>query len=160
VTRPVTPSVKPPERGAHAAPTAAEGARGTDGQPEGGERISLLEWLVALVGLIFVVGTVAFLVIDATRGEGTLPRLEVRADSVVALGDLGYLVPFTATNRGHATAADVSVVGELRDAAGVETSRARVDYVPGRSEQRGGLLFRRDPRRAALRLWAQGFQEP
>ena len=133
---------------------------GEKAQSGRGERISLLEWLVALVGLVLVVGTIAFLVIDAVRGEGSPPRLEVRADSLTTLGGAGFLVHFTATNRGRETAADVSVVGELRDAAGVETSRARLDYLPGRSDRRGGLLFRRAPHGTALRVWAEGFQEP
>jgi uncharacterized protein (TIGR02588 family) len=149
--------------GPSAEPRARDGAPGTiagQAREDVAERISALEWLVAGVGLLLVVAAVAFLVVDATRGGDRPPLVRVRADSVVAMGGGGYLVQFTAENRGRETAADVGVVGELRDGAGVETSRARVDYVPGRSERRGGLYFHRDPRRGALRIWADGYQEP
>jgi len=149
--------------GRPAEPSARGGAPGATGeQPrEGGaEPISAIEWVVAGLGLLLVVAAVAFLVVDATR-EGDAPTLvRVRADSVVATGGDGYFLHFTAENHGRGTAADVGIVGELRDVAGVETSRARVDYVPGRSERRGGLHFRTDPRRGALRLWAEGYQDP
>ena len=143
-----------------AGPGGPVGADDEHGATPRGERISALEWLVAGLGLVLVVAAVAFMVLDAMRGGSAPPQIRVRADSVVAMGSGGYLVQFTAENHGHETAADVAVVGELRDAAGVETSRARVDYLPGRSERRGGLVFRRDPRQAALRLWAEGYQEP
>jgi uncharacterized protein (TIGR02588 family) len=138
---------------AHDAPSAPPGA-------DRAERISGLEWLVAGLGLLLVVAAVVFMVVDATRGGDAPPFIRVRADSVIAVGEGGYLLLFTAENRGRETAADVGVIGELRDATDVEVSRARVDYVPGRSERRGGLFFRRDPRRTAVRLWAEGYQEP
>lgn len=122
-------------------------------------RTSGAEWAVAVLGLLLVVGAVAFLLLDAVRSDGAPPDLAVRADSVTPAGG-GWLVRFTAVNRGRQTAAGVDVVGELRDAAGVETHRVTLDYVPGRSARRGGLFFARDPRGAALQLRAEGYQEP
>ena len=127
------------------------------------KHISGVEWAVAALGLVLVLGVVGFTAREALRGPGDPPAIRVRADSTVALGSGEYLVQFTARNEGHQTAADVSIVGELRDPMGVEaveTSRARVDFLPGRTERRGGLYFRRDPRGAELRLRAEGYQEP
>ena len=130
------------------------------GTPErGGNRISALEWAVAAVGLLLVLGTVAFLLVDAVRGDAP-PRLAARADSVIVRGAAEFVVPFTARNDGGATAAEVTVVGELRDGAGVEAARAQLDYLPGASERRGTLVFTRDPRAGTLRLRVEGWREP
>ena len=138
--------------GAGAGAVARRGARR--------EEISPFEWVVAALGLLLVLATVGFVVLDAIRTDAGPPRLTVRADSVVSLGDAGWLVPFTARNDAHVTAAGVTIVGELHDAAGVETSRTELDYVPGRSERQGGLLFRRDPRQGVVRVRAEGYQDP
>ena len=143
---------------------SAPDARLDDGRGRGGnggaERISALEWVVAALGLLLVVGAVAFLAVDAVRGGDRPPDVVVRADTVVALEGGGWLVRFSARNRGRETAASVGIAGELRDAAGTETSRVTLDYLPGRSARTGGLFFRRDPRRAELRLRAEGYQAP
>jgi len=124
------------------------------------ERISRLEWLVAALGLLFVLGTTGFLVADALVAEPTPPRIVVRADSVAALGPSGWLVRFTARNEGRETVAGLSIVGELRLGADTIEARATLDYLPGRSERGGGLLYPVDPRRGALQLRAEGFREP
>lgn len=139
------------------------GYRGPDASSGGQDhanRIGALEWLVSGLGLLLVLGVLVFMVAEAARGNGEPPRITVHLDSVIAMGDAGYLVQFAAENRGDATAAGVEIVGEIRDAAGVETRRASLDYVPGRSTRRGGLLFRRDPREATVHLWAEGYRLP
>lgn len=123
------------------------------------EHTSLLEWVVAALGLVLVVTAVWVMLADARR-ERTPPDIVVRADSVHALPGSGFLVRFTAHNRGRETAAEVEIVGELRDAAGTATSRVRLDYLPGESRRGGGLLFARDPRAGALALRAEGYREP
>jgi uncharacterized protein (TIGR02588 family) len=122
--------------------------------------IPAVEWLVAVLGLLLVVGAVAFLTVDALRGTDRPPIIVVRADTTVALEGGGWLVRFTAENRGRETAAEVGIAGELRDGADTETSRATLDYLPGRSSRRGGLFFRRDPRAATLELRAEGYRAP
>ena len=42
----------------------------------------------------------------------------------------------------------------------VESAEMTFRYIPARSEQRGGLLFRNDPRKHELRLRAQGYGPP
>ena len=124
------------------------------------KRTPALEWIVAALGLVLVVGVVAFLVVQATHDDGAPPILSVHVDSVVTLGDSAYLVQFTAENRGRATAAGVGIVGEVGEGAAIEQSRASVDYLPGRSTHRGGLLFRGDPRGGRARLRVEGYREP
>jgi uncharacterized protein (TIGR02588 family) len=42
----------------------------------------------------------------------------------------------------------------------VETSQATIDYLPQRSERRGGLFFTRNPEGLDLNLRAEGYSEP
>lgn len=126
-----------------------------------GTHISALEWAIAAIGLLLVVGTIALTLREAVRGGDAHPAIVVHADSVIVLGASSYLVRFTAENRGERTASEVAVVGELRTAPdSTETSEVTLDYVPGGSRRRGGLFFRSDPRRGALQLRAAGFQDP
>lgn len=144
--------------------SAPAGAARADDPGGGGsapsERISALEWLIAALGLLLVLGTTGYLVADALVAEPSPPRIVVHADSVAALGPSGWLVRFTARNHGRETVGEVGIVGELRVGADTLTARATLDYLPGRSERRGGLLFPADPRLGALRLRAEGFREP
>lgn len=142
--------------------SAGDGKSGTGG---GGERdphepISALEWAVAALGLLLVLGAVAIVVEDALRNGIRGPVVAVQADSVLAMPGGGYRLHFTARNGGRGTAAELVVTGVLRDGAGEETSQATVDYLPARSTRRGGLFFTRDPRTAALQLRAEGYREP
>jgi uncharacterized protein (TIGR02588 family) len=136
-------------------------SRPGDDEPRDGQgEISALEWVVAALGLLLVLATVGYLLVDGVRGGGERPRLTVRADSVVAMGPGTFVVAFTARNDGRATAAAVTILGELGEGADVEERRAELDFLPGRSERAGALVFGRDPRAAALRLRVEGWREP
>jgi uncharacterized protein (TIGR02588 family) len=66
-----------------------------------------------------------------------------------------------ARNRSGHTAAGVVVEGELkRDGQTVETSETTFDYIPGRSERRGGLYFENDPRQMELTVRPKGYANP
>lgn len=124
-----------------------------------GHATSLLERAVAALGLVLVAGTIILLVRDA-GGEGDPSvQLAVRIDSIIPRAG-GHAVHFTARNAGRATAADVAVRGERRDAAGSEESAATLDYVPGRSSRRGTLYFGGTGAPEAVRLRVEGFREP
>lgn len=127
---------------------------------EGGGRRSRWEWPAAVVSTLLVLGVVGYLLYDAVARPQTPPAVTVQADSVLKAGGQ-WLVRFRAENRGHATAADVKVRGELMEGLrAVESSEAVLDYVPGESVRHGGLFFRADPRAYRLELRALGYQEP
>jgi uncharacterized protein (TIGR02588 family) len=118
------------------------------------------EWAAAALGALVVGGTIGFLAYEAATEENTPPDLVVRAGPVTRTS-AGWLVEVRAENRGATTAAQVRVEGELEgDTGAVETSEVTIDYVPGDSERRAGLLFRRDPRRHRLEVRARGFDLP
>ena len=118
-------------------------------------RAPLLEWLAAAFGLALVLAVAAVIARDAINVSAeTAPGLVVRATAIRPEPD-GFLLEFEARNLTPVTAAAVAVEAAL---PGGETSAVTLDYVPGNSARRGGLLFRNDPRGAALRV--RGYQDP
>lgn len=118
------------------------------------------EWIVVALGAVLVVGAVGYMTwFGLTRQDGP-PRLVVTATSIEAAPE-GFTVAFTAHNAGAATAATVLVSGELWDGGRmVAVSRTMLDYVPEKSDRRGGLFFTLDPRQYRLVLRAEGYSEP
>lgn len=122
--------------------------------------VSRWEWAVAAIGLALVVGTLGFLLAQAFAGGNAPPQVELHTGAVQPVGD-GFLVTFTATNRGDATAATLVVEGTLFDGdTVVETSTATLTYLPANSTNEGGLYFAADPRRHRLVLRAKGYEKP
>jgi uncharacterized protein (TIGR02588 family) len=120
----------------------------------------LLEWLVGLLGLILVLGSVGFLLYQALFGDSNPPDIAVQLDTITSISN-GYLVKFRAMNQGEATAKGVIIEGQLNDTTGeVETSEATLDYIPANSEREGGLFFTQDPRQFELQLRSLGYEQP
>jgi len=118
------------------------------------------EWIIAAVGLVLVVSTIGFLLLQALRDNAAPPHITVVPESVDRTRN-AYLVTIRIMNRGEATAASSKVEGELSNgAASVETSAVTIDYVPLRSQRRAGLYFQNDPRRFKLRLRPKGYRHP
>ena len=118
------------------------------------------EWVVAAVGAAIVVATVGYLIffeVSAGPPDPTISIVEHKVEQTRG----GYLVTFSVRNAGHATAANLSVKGELVDGGKtVEASEVTFDYVPAFSSRSGGLFFTHDPSKAALRLHPVSFIQP
>jgi uncharacterized protein (TIGR02588 family) len=126
----------------------------------GAPSTSTLEWIVAAVSALLVLGVIGFLVYDGVVSPKTPPDVRVEVDSIQQAGP-GFLVILRARNNGHNTAADVIIEGELMaDSGRVEASETTIDYVPAGGEQRAGLYFTRDPRSLKLRVRAHGYRDP
>ena len=120
----------------------------------------LLEWVVAIVGMLLVAGTIAFLVADAVAGDSSPPDITVHEESIQPVTG-GYLVRIRAVNRGGSTASGVAVEGALKSGGEeIEASEMTIGYVPSHSERKGGLFFTKDPHGFALELRAKGYEEP
>lgn len=125
--------------------------KGSDRDP-----IPALEWVAATLGLIAMVALLFVLGREiATGGDDDVPSLSVAIDSVRPSPG-GYVAQIRVTNRSAQTAAAVQVEGKLGD----EKATATIDYVPGRSDARGGLLFRSDPRIGEAELRVVGYELP
>ena len=117
-------------------------------------------WSIGLLGLVLVLGSIAFMLYEAAMGDTSPPDVTVRVEAIESTGT-GFLVTFRAVNEGGSTAAGLTVEGTLKNGVeSVETSHTTVEYLPSHSEREGGLFFTLDPRQYDLRLRATGYEEP
>jgi uncharacterized protein (TIGR02588 family) len=121
----------------------------------------VLEWLAASIGLVLTIALLGFIGWNAIQQQQEhAPEISVRVESVAQSGK-GWLVRFAVRNAAPSTAAAVRIEGELRrPGAEMETSAVTLDYVPGGSELKGGLMFAHDPRQGRLTLRPLGYVEP
>ena len=114
-------------------------------KPSRRDPIPALEWIAAALGLLVILAFLAVLATDAVRsGDDDLPQLSARIENVSAVPG-GYVAQIAVANGSGQTAASVQVEGKLGD----EVASATIDYVPGHSEAKGGLMFKGDPRGGA-----------
>lgn len=119
-----------------------------------------LEGVAASLGLLLTLGTFGFIGWEAAQDSEEPPVLQVRPARVTRIAT-GYVLEVEVYNRAGETAASVEIEGTLkRTGRAPTTSRLLLDYVPGRSVRRGGLLFDQDPRSGELELRAVGYAEP
>jgi uncharacterized protein (TIGR02588 family) len=119
-----------------------------------------LEWLASGLGLVLSVGAIGYVVWEGLQRTGLPPVVTVHVERTVETA-AGYVVEIRAANQGDTTAAMVEVEGELkRNGETVETGGVTFDYLPGQSERKGGLFFKRDPRLHTLQVRAKGFVRP
>lgn len=119
------------------------------------------EWVVAGIGAVLLLATLGFLGYEALRGGGQgVPEPSVQVLSIDAQRS-GFLVRVRVRNEGRATAADLRVAGVLRqDGQELERSETAFEFVPAHSSREAGLFFTRDPRRHALEVRAESYQQP
>ena len=119
-----------------------------------------LEFIAALIGAALTLATLGIIVWDGIQEEGRPALVTLRAEAVHPHAG-GFVVEIVAENAGDDTAADLLIEGLLMQGGeAVETSEATFDYVPSRSERRGGLIFAQDPAMFQLKLQAKGYIEP
>src|SRR5687767_5251870 len=117
-------------------------------------------WGIALLGLALVLGSIVFMLYEATAGDSSPPDVSVRVDSILPARN-GFLVEIRVVNEGGSTAEGLTVEGELRNGTeSVEISNTTIEYVPSHSEREGGLFFTLDPRQYELQLRAKGYEKP
>ena len=121
------------------------------------DEISIFEWIIAAVGMIMVLASIAFIAYQGITTPRSPPDIRVRTIRIARSGD-GYLVLFTAENLGGTTVAELSIEGEIERGGGTEISEATIDYLPPRSQRSGGLFFENHP--SGVELRARGFVEP
>lgn len=120
-----------------------------------------LEWFAAGIGLALTLALVGFLAWQAFQKPGQLPPDITAEMGAVSEVEGGYVAEVVARNRGPSTAAAVVVTATLRDGEEtLATGEITFDYIPGRSRNRGGLFFDRDPREYDLELRVMGYTEP
>lgn len=131
-------------------------------QPDNGadesQRNSVLEYLVAVVGVVLVGAAVGFMVFKALTDSSAPPLVQLRILEVTASSS-GYLVRIEARNTGDEAAAELGVEGTAQLGGTAQTSSATFDFLPPDSVREGGLFFSGDPR-GTLTLRVLGYREP
>jgi uncharacterized protein (TIGR02588 family) len=123
-------------------------------------QVPWLEWVASGIGLVLVLGVFGVIGWQLFNGATVPPVITVEVENVAPV-EGGHRVLFRARNRAGEAAAQVEIEGTVSTAGSdPETSRVVLDYIPGHSEQQGGLFFSRDPRSGALTLRATGFADP
>jgi uncharacterized protein (TIGR02588 family) len=134
--------------------------RGTTRREGGDKSRPLLQWIASGTGLVLAVTGTGYIVWNGITASDGPPSVTVELEGTVELGD-GYVAEIVAENHAAATAAHVTVAGELkRDGQTIETSRTEFDYIPGHAMRNGGLYFQQDPREFELELRAYGYSRP
>ncbi len=120
----------------------------------------VLEWIIAAIGLVLVVGTIGFMMYKGLTSKNTPPNFTAKVERIDTI-NAGFIVIFNLTNTGEQTASGVNVEGELKSGGeSVETSSTTFDYAPSKSEVKGGLFFKNDPKQFQLEIRAKGYTEP
>lgn len=133
---------------------------GTTRREGGGKSRPLLEWVASGTGLVLAVTGISYIVWNGITASDGPPSVTVQLEGTVEAGD-GYVAEIVAENHAAATAAHVTVGGELkREGQTIETSRTEFDYIPGQAVRNGGLYFQQDPREFELELRAFGYSRP
>ena len=130
----------------------------TKRKPLSSERdpVPALEWAAAATGLLLLLALCFVLLREVGAGnDRDVPILSARIERVTRTAT-GYVADIVVANGSRQTAAAVQVEGKLGD----EETSATLDYVPGRSEARGGLIFVGDPRTGAVELRVVGYELP
>jgi uncharacterized protein (TIGR02588 family) len=120
----------------------------------------LLEWILGVVGaLLFVVG-ITHLTVEGLRGEDRPAEITFTVNEVLPAGE-GFLVRYTAHNRGTQTLAELHLKAEMIAGSTVmDEAQATLDFLPGQSSRSGGFYLQEDPNRYRLEIRAEGYQEP
>lgn len=125
------------------------------------EKTSALEWIAGAVGVVLLILMIAIVGHDALTRSPEAPAAIAVTPGKVTRTAGGYVVTFTATNKGGGDAAELQIEGQLVAGSGeIETSSATVDYVPGNGATDGGLFFVKDPTQGRLKLRPLGYQAP
>ena len=118
------------------------------------------EWLVAAIGLVLVLASLAYLAWHGLLEKAEPPRPQIRVLDVQAQQGR-FLVRVRVHNHGSVTAAKLRVTAQLRRGGQVvEDREVEFDYLPGESSREAGLFFDRDPRGFEMVVTPASFQQP
>ena len=119
-----------------------------------------LEWLLGTFGALVLASGVSFLVYQGLN-HGNEPGAVVVSVTEIRNVGSAHLVRFRVRNEGSETLNHLHLTAYLKDGeVQIESAQAVIDYLPGRSEQEGGVYLRNDPHRHALQIDPAGFMKP
>lgn len=130
-----------------------------ESKPSEVSSIPLAEWLVAFAGLLLVCGSLAFLAYRATT-EDLPPVFEAELLGVSAISHDAYLADVRIHNRGGTAVASLRLVAQVRGDLPSEPTEVTVDYLPGHSSRKVGLIFPEPPNQDNLEVTFESYSHP
>ena len=120
-----------------------------------------LEWIIFAVGLVLVIGTLGYLLYDATTISQAPPNIEVQLGETQPQGQ-SFLVPVIATNKGQQTAETVQIEVVLeKDGKEAESAELEIQFLPRGAKRSGWVTFETDPSTVEkIKTRAVGFEKP
>jgi uncharacterized protein (TIGR02588 family) len=119
-----------------------------------------LEWLLGILGLALLVAGICYLTYQGLTNPSKPGAVVVTVLDVHPVGG-AHVVKFSVRNDGGENLSHLHLIARLSDGdKEIESAQAFIDYLPARSEQRGGVYLRQDPRRYELRIDPMGYMEP
>ena len=119
-----------------------------------------IEWVTGAVSAVVVLLVIIWIGKDALMDRDASPNLDASLVQVEARSD-GFQVLFEVRNSSSRTASQVTVRGEvLENSKPLETAETVIDYVPGKSKAKAGLIFQNDPEGKTISIRAISFTDP
>ena len=124
------------------------------------EKTPLIEWLLGAIGVALFAACVVYLTHEGLSNGEQPGAVTASVIEIVEAGD-AHIVTFDIHNSGSQTLSNLQVSARLLDGnREVERASTMLDYLPGRSSQRGGFYLRNDPNRFRLEIVPEGYLEP
>jgi uncharacterized protein (TIGR02588 family) len=121
---------------------------------------STIEWIAAACGGAVFIAMIGYMTYAGFKEVQGSPKVELRAGQPVRQGNR-FLLGFTATNVGEATATSLTVRATLTDEdKEIESQEATIDYLPMQSSRAGGFFFEHDPADYKLTIGATSYLDP
>lgn len=119
-----------------------------------------LEWILGILGLALLIAGIGYLTYKGLSNPSKPGAVVVTVLDIHPVGD-AHVVKFSVRNEGHENLSHLHLTARLNNGEReIESADAFIDYLPARSEQRGGVYLKNDPRRHTLRIDPAGYMEP
>lgn len=117
-----------------------------------------IEWILGGCSAAVLMAMISYLFVLGLSADGKAPELVIIPGAIEQRAGAFHL-SLEVANHGGKTAADVRVQGKIEGDAAT-SSEIVFDYVPAGSQQRGTLVFGRDPRGTRTEIGVVGYRDP
>jgi uncharacterized protein (TIGR02588 family) len=133
----------------------SETDHGTESPPHNEPR-TLAEWVSLIVSALLVAALISMILIFWVQDRGRPATFHVE-QGIVRKAGTQYYLPFSVTNKGDRTGANVVVEGKLTEQAGRtvsdnQRSTTVFDFIPAQASAEGIFVFTAEPSGADLRV--------
>jgi len=118
------------------------------------------EWFAGVLSALLILSLLGWLGYQSYQYQPDKADFRFEVNGYTAVKN-GYRVAFSVFNLTRSSAAQVHVVGTMREQQGrVEHATATFDYVASEAQSSGALFFTEDPRNQDLKLRVESYIDP